>query len=75
MQDIEQKIRERAYQLWNEYGCPEGEAEAHWLMAQRDVLAASLGAVARVTVARDQAAGGAVQSYGPKGSRKKRRAA
>jgi hypothetical protein len=30
MQDIEQSIRERAYQLWTEDGCPDGDAE-HWL--------------------------------------------
>jgi hypothetical protein len=33
MQDIEQSIRERAYQLWTEDGCPDGDAE-HWLAAR-----------------------------------------
>src|SRR6476661_8946716 len=41
------RIRERAYRLWLEEGCPEGRAEAHWDMAtelvaieenQRDTL-------------------------------------
>jgi hypothetical protein len=46
MQDLEQSIRERAYHLWIESGCPDGNAEAHWLAAQREVLSASLGTFA-----------------------------
>ena len=42
MQDLEQAIRERAYHLWMEEGCQHGNAEAHWLAAQRDILASSL---------------------------------
>jgi Protein of unknown function (DUF2934) len=49
MQDLEQRVRERAYHMWTEAGCPDGRADAFWLEAQRDVLAASLGAIARVT--------------------------
>jgi hypothetical protein len=45
MQDLEKAIRERAYQLWEKDGCPDGQAEGHWLAAQRDVLSASLGCV------------------------------
>ena len=47
MQDLEQSIRERAYHLWIESGCWDGNAEAHWLAAQREVLSASLGTFAR----------------------------
>jgi|SoiMethySBSTD1v2_1073268.scaffolds.fasta_scaffold2471275_1 hypothetical protein len=36
----EAQIRERAYQLWMAGGCRDGEAESHWLAAERDVLAA-----------------------------------
>jgi hypothetical protein len=43
MQGIEQTIRERAYQLWIERGRDDGNADAHWLDAQREVLSASLG--------------------------------
>jgi hypothetical protein len=50
MQDIEQAIRERAYQLWTEGGYPDGHAETHWLAAQREILSASLGELGRVTV-------------------------
>jgi hypothetical protein len=42
MQDVEQAIRERAYQLWMESGCEDGSADAHWLAAQREILSASL---------------------------------
>ena len=51
MQNLEQAIRERAYQLWVEEGCEDGKAEAHWLAAQREVLAASLGDLGSVTKA------------------------
>ena len=50
MQDLEQAIRERAYGLWIESGCPNGNAEEYWLAAQREVLSACLGTFARVSV-------------------------
>jgi hypothetical protein len=48
MRELEQTIRERAYQLWIESGCLDGNAETHWLSAQREVLAQSLNSIARV---------------------------
>ena len=42
MQDLERTIRERAYQLWIEGGYQDGQAHAHWLAAQREILGASL---------------------------------
>jgi hypothetical protein len=51
MQDLEQAIRERAYHLWMEEGCQDGHAEAHWLAAQRDVLASSLSTLGSVATA------------------------
>lgn len=50
MRDLEQAIRERAYHLWMADGCRDGNADAHWLSAQREVLATSLRTVARVKV-------------------------
>jgi hypothetical protein len=38
--DIEQRIRERAYHMWRESGCGDGESDRHWLAAEREVLAA-----------------------------------
>jgi hypothetical protein len=33
--DLHQRIRERAYQLWQSEGCPDGRAAAHWDLATR----------------------------------------
>ncbi|SRR6266508_3995970 len=30
MGDLEERIRRRAYLLWQAEGCPEGRAQAHW---------------------------------------------
>jgi hypothetical protein len=30
MAEFEDKVRARAYRLWQEEGCPEGRAEVHW---------------------------------------------
>jgi hypothetical protein len=30
MNDLENRIRERAYYLWLQEGCPEGRADVHW---------------------------------------------
>jgi Protein of unknown function (DUF2934) len=32
--DIEERVRKRAYRLWQDEGCPEGRAEAHWHLAR-----------------------------------------
>jgi Protein of unknown function (DUF2934) len=36
---LERRIRERAYEIWNTTGRPDGRAEQHWLFAEREVLA------------------------------------
>ena len=33
MSDLEERIRRRAYHLWEEEGCPEGRELVHWDMA------------------------------------------
>jgi hypothetical protein len=48
MQDLEQAIRERAYHLWAADGRQDGNAEAHWLAAQREILASSLASLGSV---------------------------
>jgi hypothetical protein len=30
MEDYDARVRERAYRLWVEEGCPEGRSEIHW---------------------------------------------
>ena len=42
MQNLDQAIRERAYHLWIAAGCPEGNSDAYWLDAQRELLASSV---------------------------------
>ncbi|WP_027568416.1 DUF2934 domain-containing protein [Bradyrhizobium sp. URHA0013] len=32
--DLEQRIRERAHRMWLDEGQPEGKAEAHWELAR-----------------------------------------
>jgi len=43
-QNVENRIRERAYQLWEAGGYQDGAADQHWLAAEREVLAASIAA-------------------------------
>jgi len=70
MQDIEQKIRERAYHLWLESGSQNGNADAHWLSAQREILDGSLGKLGHVTKSSK-----AAKPKSERASRKKKRAA
>ena len=37
-QSLGVRIRERAYEIWNAQGCPEGRADEHWLTAEREIL-------------------------------------
>ena len=30
MDDLQKRISDRAYKLWQEEGCPEGRADVHW---------------------------------------------
>ena len=69
MQDLEKVIRERAYHLWVESGCEHGNADIHWLEAQREILSVSLETIGHV------AAGKAPKKPAkPKTPRKKRAA-
>ncbi|TMJ25134.1 MAG: DUF2934 domain-containing protein [Alphaproteobacteria bacterium] len=34
MEDFEERVRARAYRLWQEEGCPQGRADAHWELAR-----------------------------------------
>ena len=36
---FEAAVSKRAYQIWEDCGCPHGEAAAHWLQAEREVTA------------------------------------
>jgi hypothetical protein len=37
-QTLNHRIRERAYEIWCAHGCPDGQAEQHWLTAEREIL-------------------------------------
>jgi hypothetical protein len=37
-QSVQERIRERAYQLWDAGGRVEGQADQHWLCAEREIL-------------------------------------
>ena len=39
MSASEQQIRERAYQIWMDEGCPEGKAPEHWEKARLQLAA------------------------------------
>ena len=45
-QSLENRIRERAYEIWIAQGCVHGQADQHWLAAEREILAASTAALA-----------------------------
>jgi hypothetical protein len=40
-QTLEHRIRQRAYEIWHAAGCAEGNADQHWLTAERELLASS----------------------------------
>jgi Protein of unknown function (DUF2934) len=45
-QSVENRIRERAFEMWTAHGCVDGQAEQHWLAAEREVLATSTAVLA-----------------------------
>jgi hypothetical protein len=45
-QSLENRIRERAYEMWTAHGCVHGQAEQHWLAAERELLARSTAVLA-----------------------------
>jgi Protein of unknown function (DUF2934) len=48
-QGLEIRIRQRAYEIWDAHGRPHGEAGAHWLAAERELLRASVDSIAHAT--------------------------
>jgi hypothetical protein len=40
--DLHERIRQRAYQLWEQEGRPEGRAESHWQQAEAEVAGLNL---------------------------------
>jgi len=46
-QSLESRIRERAYEIWSAQGCTHGQADQHWLTAEREILTAATSAFVR----------------------------
>jgi hypothetical protein len=46
-QSLENRIRERAYEIWTAQGCVDGQAEQHWLAAEREILTTATTALVR----------------------------
>ena len=42
-EDWRQRVRERAYAIWQREGSPDGSAEQFWLMAEEELLAEGRG--------------------------------
>jgi len=40
-QNLENRIRERAYEIWTAHGCIHDQADQHWLAAEREILVTS----------------------------------
>lgn len=38
-EDFEERVRQRAYELWEASGCPQGFEADHWFQAEREVSA------------------------------------
>jgi hypothetical protein len=45
-QSLKNRIGHRAYEIWAAHGCVHGQAEQHWLAAEREILGASTAALA-----------------------------
>jgi hypothetical protein len=39
----EQRVRERAYEIWERTGRPDGKSEEHWLQAEAEIAAEEQG--------------------------------
>jgi hypothetical protein len=46
----ENRIRERAYEIWQQAGRPEGKAEEQWLQAEAEIAAEETGLESEVAL-------------------------
>ena len=46
---LDQSIRQRAYEIWDALGRPDGDPDQHWLAAEREILAGAAQAVVQAT--------------------------
>jgi hypothetical protein len=48
LRSLENRIRERAYEIWTAHGCIQGQADQHWLAAEHEILTESTATLAGV---------------------------
>jgi hypothetical protein len=48
LRNLENRIRERAYEIWTAHGCIHGQADQHWVAAEREILTESTATLAGV---------------------------
>jgi hypothetical protein len=46
LRSLENRIRERAYEIWTARGCIQGQDDQHWLAAEREILTESTATLA-----------------------------
>ena len=68
-EEVSDRIRKRAHQLWEEAGRPDGSHLEHWLQAEKELLLNSA-AVAPLTDAAQQVLSGANAEKKPAGKTK-----
>jgi len=51
----EQQVRERAYEIWEKAGSPEGKSVEHWLQAEAETAAEEQGLEQEIKLERDGA--------------------
>lgn len=71
MTDQEQRIRERAYALWESHGKPSGRAEDHWTQASREIAEEDQGRGGSPPPREDQPASGRTRSDGARSTEAK----
>jgi len=63
--DQEQRVRERAHQIWEEEGCPDGRAKEHWARACRELGVKPNSDGPGISVVAGEGAGGPNQGPSP----------
>jgi hypothetical protein len=51
----EQRVRERAYEIWQNAGCPDGKSVEHWLQAEAEIAADEQGLEDEIKLEREGA--------------------
>jgi Protein of unknown function (DUF2934) len=51
----EQRVRERAYEIWQKAGCPEEKSVEHWLQAEAEIAAEEQGLEQEIRLEREGA--------------------